>query len=96
MSALFWRICTDGGFTPHVAQTTPHVATVISLVSVGLGVALLPESVSSFRSDNTVYRPLNGDDYITEVATIVRKGGSSPILQNFLRAVEAARSAPAV
>jgi DNA-binding transcriptional LysR family regulator len=35
-------VCRQGGFTPRVVQRAPQLATIVSLVGAGLGVALVP------------------------------------------------------
>jgi DNA-binding transcriptional LysR family regulator len=41
--------CETAGFSPRIAQTAPHVPTIMSLVAGGLGVALVPEQVRALR-----------------------------------------------
>ncbi|STT53952.1 LysR family transcriptional regulator [Klebsiella pneumoniae] len=43
------------GFTPQVAQRINDVTSMISLVSAGVGVALVPLSARALRLDNVVY-----------------------------------------
>jgi DNA-binding transcriptional LysR family regulator len=46
------------GFPLNVAQEAIQMQTVVSLVSSGLGVALVPESVANLGRQGVVYRPL--------------------------------------
>lgn len=54
------RICTDAGFAPQIAQEAHGMHAVLSLVAVGAGVSIVPESMSSFRPDRIIYRQIEG------------------------------------
>jgi DNA-binding transcriptional LysR family regulator len=44
------------GVSPHVAQEAIQMQTIVNLVSAGIGVAWVPESVTRFRREGVVYR----------------------------------------
>ncbi len=46
------------GQSPQVAQEAIQMQTIVNLVSAGIGVAWVPESVTRFRRDGVVYRAL--------------------------------------
>ncbi|NDV10128.1 hypothetical protein GXW84_37825 [Rhodococcus sp. IEGM 248] len=46
------------GATPRVMQETIHHETVVGLVAAGVGLSILPESVSKFRIEGVVIRPI--------------------------------------
>jgi DNA-binding transcriptional LysR family regulator len=48
------------GRTPHVAQEAIQMQTIVNLVSAGLGVAWVPESVREFQRSGVVYRQVGG------------------------------------
>jgi DNA-binding transcriptional LysR family regulator len=52
MAAL--HACEAHGFTPRIAQEAVQVATVMSLVDAGLGIALLPSANSGIPSDRMI------------------------------------------
>lgn len=46
------------GATPHIAQEAIQMQTIVNLVSAGLGLALVPQSVTQLQRPGVVYRPL--------------------------------------
>lgn len=54
------RLCADAGFVPKVIQEAHGMHAVLSLVAVGAGVSVVPESMRTFRSDRIAYRPIAG------------------------------------
>lgn len=84
---LVWRICDQGGFTPSVTQTTSQVTTAVSLVAAGLGVALVPESLTAMQLGTVTYRHLSGVTDVSEIALLTGKHPVSPMTQNFVRLV---------
>ena len=52
------RVCHEAGFSPDAHQVATQIHTMISLVAGGLGVTLVPASISSLRRTGVVYRPL--------------------------------------
>jgi DNA-binding transcriptional LysR family regulator len=51
-------IAAQGGFSPQIAQEAIQMQTVVSLVSSGLGVALVPASVARLGRQGVVYREI--------------------------------------
>jgi DNA-binding transcriptional LysR family regulator len=74
LASLVWRICANAGFEPTVTQTVPQIATVISLVGAGLGIALVPESLAIIRTDAVAYRYLSDVDVMSEFAMVTAAG----------------------
>lgn len=56
------RLCADAGFVPKIVQEAHGIHAVLSLVAVGAGVSVVPESMSSFRSDRIGYHSLRGTE----------------------------------
>jgi len=50
--------CAAAGFSPRIAQEAIQMQTIISLVSAGIGYALVPESIMSLRRPGVHYRKL--------------------------------------
>lgn len=56
------RLCADAGFVPDVVQEAHGMHAVLSLVAVGAGVSIVPESMRGFQSESIAYRPLHGTE----------------------------------
>ncbi|MBD8165101.1 LysR family transcriptional regulator [Erwinia persicina] len=56
------RLCAKAGFVPDVAQEAFGMHAVLSLVAVGAGVTLAPQSMSHFLADRIRYYPLPDAD----------------------------------
>lgn len=78
-------LASRGGFTPHIAQEAIQMQTVVSLVSSGLGVALVPSSVSNLGRRGVVYRRLRDAHPPLDVWLAWRKGVLSAAGGEFVR-----------
>lgn len=52
------RLCAEAGFVPRVTQEAHGIHAVLSLVAVGAGVAIVPESMQQFRPGQVTYRSI--------------------------------------
>ena len=77
-------LCTAAGFTPRVVQEAQGMHAVLSLVAVEAGVAIVPASMTGFRPEEIVYRPLDGGNAAFELQFCMRPESPTPVLQNFL------------
>ena len=80
--------CRRAGFSPRVEQEAVQMQTIISLVSAGLGVALIPASMRHLGRTGVVYRELREKSPQTEVLVAWRKSDNAPALQRFVECVE--------
>jgi DNA-binding transcriptional LysR family regulator len=82
-------LCRLAGFSPRIIQEAKQVQTVIGLVAGGLGVALVPDSLTHTRRDDVVFRPLAIDapKRLTHVDLLMAWDASraSPARDNFLK-----------
>lgn len=76
--------CSSAGFTPRVAQEARQLHSLISLVSGGVGVTLLPSVVARTARSGVVFRPLVGAAPQLLMHVAWRSGETSPVLQRFV------------
>lgn len=76
-------LCRDEGFTPDIAQETLEIQTALSLVSVGAGVSLVPESTSDAQLHGVAYRPLLGQAPETQLSLAYLRDNRSAVLGGF-------------
>ncbi len=81
--------CQRAGFRPQVAQEATQMQMIISLVSAGLGVALVPASMQNLQRAQVLYRNLLPGTDTTEMALVHRQDNPSPVLPAFLSVVRA-------
>jgi DNA-binding transcriptional LysR family regulator len=76
-----WRAA---GITPAVGQQAIQMQTIVSLVSAGMGLALVPQSVSNLMRPGVEYRALADPTPRVDTGIAWRRGNPSPVLQGFL------------
>lgn len=84
-------ICANAGFQPNVRVAASQVLSIVALVSSGLGVSLVPESVQRAGLAGVVYIPLQG---VIEQPTAFLAWNAErdvPGLKNLLKTVERVR-----
>ena len=52
--------CSAAGFSPHVGQEAPRIISTLNLVAAGLGITIVPASLSRLPLEGVTYRPLKG------------------------------------
>jgi DNA-binding transcriptional LysR family regulator len=72
------------GLTPAIAQEAIQMQTIIGLVSAGMGIALVPQSVSNLIRPGVVYHALPNVAASVEIGIAWRKENTSPVLKSFL------------
>jgi DNA-binding transcriptional LysR family regulator len=77
------------GMVPRVGQEAIQMQTIVSLVSAGMGIALVPRSLRHLRRTGVAYRPLAGDVRSIETGLVWRAGEVSPVLSAFIDIVRA-------
>ncbi|WP_144638366.1 LysR family transcriptional regulator [Bordetella genomosp. 13] len=74
--------CQRAGFTPRVVQEGPQIASIISLVAAGIGVALVPAAMRHMGAEGVVYRPIRGDAPHAQMDMAYRRAGHSQSVSN--------------
>ncbi|GAB2919680.1 LysR substrate-binding domain-containing protein [Paraburkholderia jirisanensis] len=72
------------GLTPRIGQQAIQMQTIVSLVSAGIGVALVPQSLRNLRRTGVVYRPLRDAVPAVETGLVWRTRAVSPVLAGFI------------
>lgn len=75
------------GLAPRVGQEAIQMQTIVSLVSAGMGVALVPQSLRHLRRTGVVYRPLAQAAPTIETGLVWRAAEVSPVLAAFIEIV---------
>ncbi len=76
------------GLTPSIGQEAIQMQTIVALVSAGMGIALVPQSVSNLKRPGVTYHALANTDARVEIGVAWRNEQASPALLNFLRLLE--------
>ncbi len=76
----------DADVRPHFIQHLSQVHSILALVGIGWGLALVPESATTMRQQGVVHRPLRpaGRTRPVELDFVWRKGSDSPALTALL------------
>jgi len=72
------------GITPSIGQEAIQMQTIVSLVSGGMGMALVPQSVSNLMRPGVEYRALADPTALVETGLAWRRDNASPVLRGFL------------
>ncbi|MES2046978.1 MAG: LysR family transcriptional regulator [Pseudomonadota bacterium] len=72
------------GLTPAIGQEAIQMQTIVGLVSAGMGIALVPQSVSNLKRHGVIYHALPALHGKVEIDIAWRKENSSPVLKTFL------------
>jgi len=82
------------GATHHIGQEAIQMQTIVNLVSAGMGVAWVPESVTRLQRPGVAYRAVTDSGLRCETSLVWREG-AAPVVQRFVQHVQAhVRSQP--
>lgn len=76
-----WRAA---GITPVIGQQAIQMQTIVGLVSAGMGLALVPQSVANLMRPGVEYRALADPTPRVDTGIAWRRDNPSPVLQGFL------------
>lgn len=83
-------LCTEAGFHPEIRFELRHWLSVVSLVSQGMGVALVPEALSQSAMAGTAFVPLDTATTPYDTHCLWKTTRDNPALTAFVNAVRAA------
>jgi DNA-binding transcriptional LysR family regulator len=72
------------GFSPHLGQEAPQVASAIPMVAAGFGVTLVPQSMRRIHPDGVVFIPVEGRALPAEICLAYRRTQRSALVRNFV------------
>jgi DNA-binding transcriptional LysR family regulator len=72
------------GVTPAIGQEAIQMQTIVGLVSAGMGIALVPQSVSNLMRPGVEYRALANPTPLVETGLAWRRDNDAPVLRGFL------------
>lgn len=87
VNAAVLESCRIAGFVPHTRYRAPGTSVLLALVSAGLGVAVVPESVLAMRLDGVVFREVEGA-VTSELSLAWRRDASSDLIRRMLATLD--------
>jgi DNA-binding transcriptional LysR family regulator len=87
--------CRSAGFSPRIEQEAVQSQTIVGLVSAGLGVAIVPASISKLRRPGVVYRSFKERSPRVRTLLVWRKDDPSSARENFVKLAQELRPARA-
>lgn len=66
-------LCMDAGFSPNIRHEAGQFISVLSLVAIGMGVAIVPASLAVSANSQVVFRPLTKSKYTSQLAIMCSK-----------------------
>lgn len=85
--------CDRAGFSPTIGQEAPRMLSTLSLVAAGLGVSLVPASMSRLEAEGVVYRRLDPSALLTAPLNLAyRRGEISAAVRGFVAQVRQSAS----
>ena len=81
--------CDRAGFSPQIGQEAPRMLSTLSLVAAGLGVTLVPESMSRLQAEGVAYRALDRSTPLTAPLNLAyRRRDSAAAVRRFVGLIE--------
>ena len=74
----------EAGLAPRIGQEAIQMQTIIALVSAGMGIALVPQSVSNLQRPGVEYRTLKEAGAPIDMGLAWRRDNNSPVLAAFI------------
>jgi DNA-binding transcriptional LysR family regulator len=82
------EVARRGRFSPQIIGSPGSLIAVLSQVSLGSGVSVIPSvAAATIRIPNIAFRALAGDPIRSEIAAIFRTREASPAIQKFIRQI---------
>lgn len=82
-------MCRAAGFEPQISQYVPQMGSLLSLVSAGLGISIVPQSMDRLHPTNIAYRKAKGPRRSVSIGFARRRGLALPTAINLLHLARA-------
>ena len=79
-----FKLCAQAGFVPKIVQEAYSMHAVLSLVAVGVGVSIVPQSMQTFRQDRISYHPITTGQDIEFELSLGTPMTTSRVVQKFI------------
>ncbi|MCO5734226.1 LysR family transcriptional regulator [Rhizobium sp. SSA_523] len=78
------RACEEAGFQPSVSAVGRDFTTIVSMVALGIGVAVVPQSLRCLQLPGVRYVALSSTTTTSDLAVAHRRAETSPVVRAFL------------
>lgn len=85
---LIVDFCRQHGFQPRIVQEAVQMYTIVNLAAAGIGISIVPSSVSVFQRSDVVFRSFDEDTPRVPLYAAWKTEKSETVLTHFLKAVE--------
>ena len=92
--ARILRFCADAGFVPALVREASDSQAMISLVSAGMGVSIVPEAVTKLKTAGVHYRVIEGLNETAEIALAWSSESTNEVLESFVQIAASATQLP--
>ncbi|GGX21568.1 LysR family transcriptional regulator [Pigmentiphaga litoralis] len=82
-------VCMAAGFSPNILHSAKHLVSIVSLVAMGRGVSLVPESFSRAAVPGVCFKPIHGCDARAEFSVVWNPRSTLPVLPRVLQVLGA-------
>ncbi|HWF00019.1 MAG TPA: LysR family transcriptional regulator [Caulobacteraceae bacterium] len=83
--------CRSAGFSPRVVQEAPRLTATLALVAAGMGVSIVPASLSRLALEGVAFRVIEeAPGLVAPLRLILPRADVAPTMQRFVDTVEAA------
>lgn len=85
-----YQMCLSHGFAPEIRHEVRHWLSVLSLVSLNQGIAIVPAALERVGMPRLVFKPLRGEHPQSELLALWRKNPDNPLVSALLTHLQAA------
>lgn len=79
-----YQMCQAHGFSPEIRHEVRHWLSVLSLVSLGQGVAIVPAALERVGMPRIAFRPIAGEQTVSELLAVWRRTPDNPLVASLV------------